>query len=175
MTDIAKRIKSALVTYPDWPKPGVTFADLSPVYADPELRRDLTWHFADIVESWNLDAIAAIESRGYLLGISLADALRIPFVQIRKSGKLPGDCHKVAYSLEYGMAELEVQQSAFAEGASVLIVDDVLATGGTMKAARELVEEVGAKVTGAAVIAEIGFLNGRQNIGKTELHSILTL
>lgn len=175
MTDIEQRLKAALVTYPDWPKPGVTFADLSPVYADPDLRRDLTWHFADIVESWNLDAIAAIESRGYLLGVSLADALRIPFVQIRKSGKLPGDVHKVAYSLEYGIAEIEIQQSAFAKGANVLIVDDVLATGGTMKAARDLVAEVGAKAIGAAVIAEIDFLNGRENLAGLELHSLLHL
>ena len=175
MTDLIERIRSALVTYPDWPKPGVTFADLSPVYADPQLRGDLTKYFARIARDRNIDAIAAIESRGYLLGISLADELDVPFIQIRKSGKLPGDCYKVAYSLEYGTAEIEVQNSAFTKGSRVLIVDDVLATGGTMKAAKELVEEAGAIVAGAVVIAEISFLNGRANLPAVELDSLLRL
>ena len=175
MTDLIERIQSALVTYPDWPKPGVTFADLSPVYADPELRRVVTQHFVHIAKDRAADAIAAIESRGYLLGMSLADELDLPFIQIRKSGKLPGDCHKVAYSLEYGAAEIEVQSSAFTKGSRVLIVDDVLATGGTMKAAKELVEEAGATVAGVVVIAEIAFLNGRDNLGDVKLDSLLRL
>lgn len=175
MTDLIDRIKSALVTYPDWPKPGVTFADLSPVYADTALRRDLTQHFVKFALAQNIDAIAAIESRGYLLGMSIADALDLPFIQIRKSGKLPGDCHKVAYSLEYGTAEIEVQCSAFTKGSRVLIVDDVLATGGTMKAAIELVEQAGATVAGVAIIAEIGFLKGRANLSDVDVASLLVL
>lgn len=175
MTDLIERVKAALVTYPDWPKPGVTFADLSPVYADPELRNDLTQHFVKVALANEIDTIAAIESRGYLLGMSLADALDLPFVQIRKSGKLPGDCIKVAYSLEYGTAEIEVQASAFEKGSRVLIVDDVLATGGTMKAAIELVQEAGAIVPGVAVIAEIGFLNGREQLKEVEVSSLLKL
>src|SRR5690349_1375598 len=134
MSDLAERISSALKKYPDWPKPGVTFADLSPVYADAVLRADLTRHFVKVALANEVDTIAAIESRGYLLGMSLADALDLPFVQIRKSGKLPGDCISVAYSLEYGTAEIEVQCDAFSKDARVMIVDDVLATGGTMKA-----------------------------------------
>jgi adenine phosphoribosyltransferase len=121
------------------------------------------------------DAIAAIESRGYLLGMSLADALDIPFIQIRKSGKLPGDCVRIAYSLEYGAAEIEVQSSAFAKGSRVLIVDDVLATGGTMRAAVDLVRHAGATVAKVAVISEIGFLNGRENLSDVEVHSLLQL
>lgn len=175
MPTLTERIQSALVTYPDWPKPGVTFADLSPVYADPELRNDLTQYFVKVALSAEVDAIAAIESRGYLLGMSLADALDIPFVQIRKSGKLPGDCVKMAYSLEYGTAEIEVQSSAFAEGSRVLIVDDVLATGGTMRAAVDLVRLTGATVAKVAVIAEIPFLNGRANLPDVELKSLLQL
>ena len=175
MTDLIDRIKSALVTYPDWPKPGVTFADLSPVYADPALRRDLTQHFVKVALAQNIDTIAAIESRGYLLGMSIADALDLPFIQIRKSGKLPGDCHRVAYSLEYDTAEIEVQCSAFTKNPRVLIVDDVLATGGTMKAAIELVEQAGAMVACVAIIAEIGFLKGRANLSDVDVASLLVL
>jgi adenine phosphoribosyltransferase len=148
---------------------------LSPVYADPKLRNDLTKHFVRIASSAKIDTIAAIESRGYLLGMSLADELGLPFIQIRKSGKLPGDCFKVAYSLEYGTAEIEVQGSAFKKGARVMIVDDVLATGGTMKAARQLIEQAGATVSSVAVIAEIAFLNGRANIHDVEVSSLLNL
>jgi len=173
MNDLIDRLKAKLVTYPDWPKPGVTFADLSPVYADPKLRNDLTKHFVRIASSAKIDTIAAIESRGYLLGMSLADELGL--IQIRKSGKLPGDCFKVAYSLEYGTAEIEVQGSAFKKGARVMIVDDVLATGGTMKAARQLIEQAGATVSSVAVIAEIAFLNGRANIHDVEVSSLLNL
>jgi len=175
MTELADRIKSALVTYPDWPKAGVTFADLSPVYADPGLRNDLTQYFVKCALAHDINAIAAIESRGYLLGMSLADSLDLPFVQIRKSGKLPGDCFKVAYSLEYGSAEIEVQGNAFKSGARVMIVDDVLATGGTMKAAVELVQQANATVGCAAVIAEIGFLNGRANVSGVDVETVLTL
>jgi adenine phosphoribosyltransferase len=175
MNDLIDRLKGALVTYPDWPKPGVTFADLSPVYADPELRNDLTQHFAQIGSLARIDAIAAIESRGYLLGMALADKLDLPFIQIRKSGKLPGDCFKVAYSLEYGSAEIEVQCSAFNKGGRVMIVDDVLATGGTMKAAKELIEQAGATVISIAVIGEIAFLNGRANVQGVEVSSLLDL
>ena len=175
MPTLKERVQSALVTYPDWPKPGVTFADLSPVYADPKLRADLTQYFVKTALSAEVDVIAAIESRGYLLGMSLADALDIPFIQIRKSGKLPGDCVRIAYSLEYGPAEIEVQASAFAKGSRVLIVDDVLATGGTMRAAVDLVRQAGATVAKVAVIAEIPFLNGRANLPDVELQSLLEL
>ena len=175
MSDLSERLKSALVTYPDWPKPGVTFADLSPVYASPHLRAELTHHFVKIAMGDEIDTIAAIESRGYLLGMSLADELRLPFIQIRKSGKLPGDTWKVAYSLEYGTAEIEVQASAFRKGSRVMIVDDVLATGGTMKAARELVEQAGATVARIAVIAEIEFLKGRDSLSGVHFDSVLKL
>ena len=175
MPTLTERVQSALVTYPDWPKPGVTFADLSPVYADPKLRADLTQHFVKTALSAEVDVIAAIESRGYLLGMSLADALDIPFIQIRKSGKLPGDCVRIAYSLEYGTAEIEVQASAFTKGSRVLIVDDVLATGGTMRAAVDLVRQAGATVARVAVIAEVAFLNGRENLDDVEVHSLLQL
>ena len=175
MTDLVDRVRAALVTYPDWPKAGVTFADLSPLYADPQLRSDVTRHSVEIASSANVDAIAAIESRGYLLGMSVADKLMLPFIQIRKSGKLPGDCVRVAYSLEYGTAEIEIQSAAFAKGSRVMIVDDVLATGGTMKAAKELVEQAGATVSHVAVIAEIAFLQGRMNIQDVEVSSLLNL
>jgi adenine phosphoribosyltransferase len=175
MPTLTERVQSALVTYPEWPKPGVTFADLSPVYADPKLRADLTQHFVKTALSAEVDVIAAIESRGYLLGMSLADALDIPFIQIRKSGKLPGDCVRIAYSLEYGTAEIEVQASAFTKGSRVLIVDDVLATGGTMRAAVDLVRQAGATVAKVAVIAEIPFLNGRANLPDVELQALLQL
>jgi adenine phosphoribosyltransferase len=175
MSELADRIKRAMVTYPEWPRPGVTFADLSPVYADTELRNDLTQHFVKVALAHEVNTIAAIESRGYLLGMSLADALDLPFVQVRKSGKLPGDCLKVAYSLEYGTAEIEVQRSAFSESSRVLIVDDVLATGGTMKAAAELVQGSGATIAAAAVIVEIRFLNGRNALGQIDVDCVVSV
>jgi adenine phosphoribosyltransferase len=172
---LADRVRSVLIQYPDWPKPGVTFADLSPVYADAELRRALTSHFSTIVANVGADAIAAIESRGYLLGMSVAEDLGLPFVQIRKGGKLPGDCVKVAYSLEYGAAELEIQSKAFTEGDRVLIVDDVLATGGTASAARELVVMAGGVAVGLIVIGEIGFLEGRNKLDGLRVDSLILL
>lgn len=175
MSDLAERINAALVKYPEWPKPGITFADLSPVYADVELRNDLTQHFVQCALESQVNTIAAIESRGYLIGMTVADSLDLPFVQIRKSGKLPGDCIKVAYSLEYGSAEIEVQSNAFNSSSRVMIVDDVLATGGTMKAAIELVQEAGAVVGRVAVIAEIGFLNGRAALIGSDVECVLTI
>ena len=175
MSDLAERINAALVKHPEWPKPGIVFADLSPVYADVELRNDLTQHFVQFALATDANTIAAIESRGYLLGMALADALDLPFVQVRKSGKLPGDCIKVAYSLEYGTAEIEVQANAFNDASRVLVVDDVLATGGTMKAAIELVREAGATVAGVAVIAEIGFLDGRAALADVQIDCVLTI
>lgn len=175
MPDLIERVSSVLVKYPDWPKPGVTFADFSPLYADPELRRELTAHFSNIVANEGIEVVAAIESRGYLLGMSIAEDLNLPFVQVRKAGKLPGDCVKAAYSLEYGVAEVEVQCAAFRDGDRVLLVDDVLATGGTMKAARELIEMAKATVECAVVIAEIGFLEGRANLPDLNLHSLIAL
>lgn len=175
MSDLAERVSSVLVKYPDWPKAGVTFADFSPVYAEPALRRELTAHFSNIVANEGIEVVAAIESRGYLLGMSIADDLDLPFVQIRKAGKLPGDCVKVAYSLEYGVAEVEAQCAAFRDGDRVLLVDDVLATGGTMKAARELIETAKATVECAVVIAEIGFLNGRERLPDLNVSSLLVL
>ncbi len=172
---LADRVRSVLVQHPDWPKPGVTFADLSPVYSNAELRQKLTAHFSTIVANEGADVVAAIESRGYLLGMSIADDLGLPFVQIRKGGKLPGDCVKVAYSLEYGTAELEIQSDAFMEGDRVLIVDDVLATGGTAKAAKELVEMANGDVIGIVVIAEIGGLDGRAQLEAVRVDSLLTL
>ncbi len=175
MSSLEERVLAKVVSYPDWPKPGVTFADLSPVYADFELRQDLMVHFSTIVANQGIEVVAAIESRGYLLGMSIADDLRLPFIQIRKAGKLPGDCVKTAYSLEYGRAEVEVQLSAFQEGARVLLVDDVLATGGTMKAAKELVEMAKAEVVSVVVIGEIGGLGGRDRLTGVAVTSLLQL
>ncbi len=175
MPDLVERVSAVLVKYPDWPKPGVTFADFSPLYADAELRRELTAHFSNIVANEGIEVVAAIESRGYLLGMSIADDLDLPFVQVRKAGKLPGDCVKVAYSLEYGLAEVEVQCAAFREGDRVLLVDDVLATGGTMKAARELIEMAKGTVECAVVIAEISGLNGREILPGLKVTSLIEL
>ena len=175
MSDLAERVQAAVVKYPDWPKPGITFADFSPVYADPGLRQELTAHFSNIVANEGIEIVAAVESRGYLLGMSIADDLDLPFVQVRKAGKLPGDCVKVAYSLEYGMAEVEIQESAFREGDRVLLVDDVLATGGTMKAAIELIQMSNATVECAVVIAEIEALQGRDSLPGIEVRSLIRI
>jgi adenine phosphoribosyltransferase len=145
----------------DFPKPGIVFKDITPVLADAA-------GFAAAVEAmaapWRrqaIDAVVAIEARGFILGAPLAQALGIGFVPVRKPGKLPGRTLSQAYALEYGHDALELHADALPAGARVLLVDDVLATGGTLHAAQALVEQLGARIVGAAVLIELAALGGR--------------
>ena len=151
----------------DFPIPGILFHDISTLLSNPK-----AWSFAldeleKIVSEWNPEILAGIESRGFLLASALADRMDLPMTMIRKKGKLPGDVISYEYDLEYGTDIIEIQSDALAAGSKVVILDDLLATGGTLKASIELCEKVGANVIGSAVIIELEFLNGKENMQKT--------
>tara|TARA_B100001540_G_scaffold301038_1_gene307075 strand:+ start:142 stop:660 length:519 start_codon:yes stop_codon:yes gene_type:complete len=160
-------LKEHIRGIPDFPIPGILFYDISTLLSNPK-----AWSFAldeleKIVSEWNPDILAGIESRGFLLASALADRMDLPMTMIRKKGKLPGDVISYEYDLEYGTDIIEIQSDALAAGSKVVILDDLLATGGTLKASIELCEKVGANVIGSAVIIELEFLNGKENMQKT--------
>jgi adenine phosphoribosyltransferase len=170
MSDLFDRIHATLRDVPDFPKPGIMFKDITPVLADPPLFRDIIQHIGSFYAAEHIDVVAGIESRGFILGGALAVALGAGFVPIRKPGKLPHHSIRVDYQLEYGSDALEAHTDAIRPGARVLIVDDVLATGGTAWAAIELVRMLGGTVAGAAFLLELGFLNGRERLCGVPLH-----
>ena len=159
---------------PDFPKPGIVFKDITPLLGDPEAFdvsiSELTKPFRDE----GIDAVVGIESRGFIFGAVVARELGVGFIPVRKPGKLPADTLSVSYALEYGEDTVEIHRDALSEGQEVLIVDDVLATGGTMAATCELVEKTGARIMGVAFLVELGFLNGRSKLDGHAIHSVLT-
>jgi|SRR6185437_1087115 len=162
---IAQQIKQAIRDIPDFPKPGIIFKDITPILKDPILCENIVDAFAQQLKGTRIDVIAGIESRGFLFGLTLAARLGVPFVPIRKAGKLPYAIKQKAYDLEYGTATIELHTDAFEPGQYVLIHDDLLATGGTALAASELIQEMGGIVAGFSFIVGLGFLNGRDRIG----------
>jgi adenine phosphoribosyltransferase len=167
-------LKAYVRDVPDFPKPGILFKDIMPLFAAPEA-------FAYAVDALcapyahaGLAAVAAVEARGFLLAAPMALRLKAALIPLRKPGKLPGATRSYKYDLEYGSAELHVHADAVAPGARVLLVDDVLATGGTMAAACQLVEAVGGAVVGCAFLIELAFLNGRARLPGREVFSLLT-
>jgi adenine phosphoribosyltransferase len=167
---ISEVISAVMRDVPDFPEVGVVFKDLSPLWADPRVRSKAL----DEMEAWVRDqpdfptAIVGVESRGFLLGLALAERLALPFIAFRKAGKLPGEVRSVNYALEYGEATLECQAHALNPGDRVLIHDDVLATGGTARAAAKLVEEGGAEVWGYTFVLELTFLKGAEQLKDRE-------
>lgn len=155
------RLAARVRDVPDFPSPGVLFKDITPLLADAAAFGDCVDALAAPWRGAGLDAICGIEARGFIFGAALARALGVGFVPLRKAGKLPAATRGVDFGLEYGQARLEVHEDAFTPGAHVLIVDDVLATGGTLAAGFELVQSLGAEVAGAAVVIELAFLEGR--------------
>ena len=157
---------------PDWPEPGVIFKDITPLLAHPQ---GLAWAVDQLYEPFvgrGIDLVAGIESRGFIFAVGVARALGAGFVPVRKPGKLPRATIRRDYDLEYGSDAVEVHADAVVEGQKVLIVDDVLATGGTMAATCALFAETGAEVIGAAVLIELGFLEGAARV-EAPLHSVL--
>lgn len=171
--DLARDVARALRTIRDFPEPGVVFKDFTPLLLDVPLRDRVV---ADVVarRGTGVDLVIGIEARGFILGSVIAHGLGTGFVPVRKAGKLPSTTHAVSYSLEYGEATIEVHQDAIPAGARVLIVDDVLATGGTAAAAVELVRRTQGEVVALEVILEIGFLQGRSRLTGTTVHALLT-
>ncbi|AWB85975.1 adenine phosphoribosyltransferase [Mycetocola zhujimingii] len=160
-------------TIPDFPKPGIVFRDLTPVFANADaftaIIDDLAARFAG-----KYDAVAGLEARGFLLAAALAYAGHVPLVAIRKEGKLPGEVLSETYDLEYGTATFEIHPGQIVSGSRVLIVDDVLATGGSAVAATRLVERAGYVVGGIGVVLELDGLGGRDRLAEYELYSIVT-
>jgi adenine phosphoribosyltransferase len=167
--DLAKYIR----TIPDFPKPGIQFKDITPLLADPGAFQEAIDILAGHYQDRAVDAVAAAEARGFLFAAPLALTLRKPLIPLRKPGKLPYRTHALQYDLEYGSAELQVHIDGFAEGARVLLVDDLLATGGTLQAGCQLIEKAGAKVAGCAVLVELTFLEGRAKLQPHEVFSVL--
>jgi adenine phosphoribosyltransferase len=161
---IADQIKSAIRDIPDFPKAGIIFKDITPILKDPVLCTNIVDAFVEKLKGTRIDAIAGIESRGFLFGLTLATKLGTSFVPIRKAGKLPFTIKQKAYKLEYGTAVIELHTDAFEPGQHILIHDDLLATGGTALAASELIQEMGGIVAGFSFVVGLGFLNGKERI-----------
>lgn len=172
-TDLAEALRAAIVNVPDFPRPGVGFKDITPVLHDVALFRRVT---AAIAEHWRpvgVTHVLAIESRGFLFGAPVAQALGLPLVPVRKPGKLPRERVTERYALEYGTDALELHADAVGAGARALIVDDVLATGGTAAAAVRLAERCGAEVAGLAVVIDLSFLPWRSALPGRNVQALI--
>ena len=172
--DLTSRIRSTIRDVPDFPKPGILFKDITPVLGDAALFTDIVIHLSDFHKQHGVDVVAGIESRGFIIGAPLALALGAGFVPIRKIGKLPAKKRRVEYALEYGTDALEAHEDSIVAGQRVLVVDDVLATGGTAAAAGRLVQELGGELLGFSILVELGFLNGREKLQDFPLHTVIT-
>jgi adenine phosphoribosyltransferase len=177
--DLAREaLERLVVDVPDFPEPGVVFKDITPVLADHAALTALVAALADVgrVDGESVvDKVVGMEARGFILAAPVALALGAGFVPVRKAGKLPRSTYAVSYDLEYGSATLELHRDAIAPGDRVLLVDDVLATGGTARATRQLVESCGGIVTGFAVLMELSFLPGRAMVGDLPVSSLVTI
>ena len=158
------RVRAAIRDIPDFPKPGILFKDITPVLSDPVLFKAVVDAFAARHKANGVTKIAAVESRGFLFGAAVAYQLGIGLVPVRKKGKLPYKTVEQTYDLEYGTATLEIHQDAFRAGERVALIDDLLATGGTARAAAELIEKLGASVVELDFLVELSFLKGRDKL-----------
>ena len=175
MNELARRLASAIHAVPDFPKPGILFRDITPLLLNPELVAETARALAEPFVTHGITRVVGIESRGFLWGPMIAQALGCGFVIVRKQGKLPPDTEEVSYDLEYGSAVLEISQHALGTNDHVLIHDDLLATGGTAAAAAELAERIGATVAGYTFLIELGALGGRAALARSarEVHALL--
>lgn len=161
---IEERIKSAIRDVPNFPKEGILFKDITPIMMDPKLSNDILDHLVELYKDKKIEVVAGIESRGFLFGYPLAMRLGIPFILIRKKGKLPYEkiCH--SYDLEYGSATIEMHTDALQKGQRVLIHDDLLATGGSAEAAAQLIQKCNAEIAGFNFLISLDFLDGAKKL-----------
>jgi len=167
--DLAEYIR----TVPDWPKPGILFRDITPLLGDPRAFSSAVEALCSGAADQDIDYVAAVEARGFIFGSAVAERLRVGFIPIRKKGKLPYKTQQVTYDLEYGTDTLEIHVDAARAGARVLLVDDLLATGGTMAAACRLIERIGGIVTGVAFLIELKDLAGRARIAGYKIRTVM--
>ncbi len=168
----ALQLRDFIRNIPDFPKPGINFKDISPLLANGDAFSECTSELSVHMPN-NIDAIVGIESRGFLFGAALAQLTGIGFIPIRKPGKLPAETHAIEYELEYGTDILEIHRDALSQGHRVVIVDDLLATGGTAAATIKLIEQLGAEVAACLFVIELDFLAGKEKLGDTPTVSLL--
>ncbi len=167
--DLEKRIRDVV----DFPKPGIVFKDITPLLLDPASLALAVEYLAQPYRGKKLDAVAGAESRGFIFGTAVAQHLSVGFVPIRKPGKLPTETRSASYELEYGTDSLEIHVDAIKPGDKIAMVDDLLATGGTMQACCELVESLGGQIVGVSFLIELSFLKGRDKLSDYPIHSII--
>jgi adenine phosphoribosyltransferase len=171
---LAELVDARLRDVKDFPSPGIVFKDVTPVLADAEVFSAVVRDMADRRRG-TVDVVVGIEARGFIFGAALAHELGLGFVPVRKAGKLPGPTRGLTYELEYGTATIEIHEDAFVAGARVLLVDDVLATGGTAEAACRLLEEAGAEVVAFETLVELAFLAGRERLARYDVHATVVV
>jgi adenine phosphoribosyltransferase len=170
VTDLGEHIRDI----PDFPKPGILFKDITPLLLDAAALSDAVGQLAAWARPLGVDFVVAAEARGFILGAAIARELGVGFVPARKPGKLPHETISAEYILEYGVDALEMHADALADGARVLLHDDLLATGGTARALAELIEGTGARIAGCAFLVELGFLGGRERLAGYDVHALLS-
>lgn len=172
---ISQEIKDSIRDIPDFPKPGIIFKDITTLLSNPEVYNKVTQAFVNKFKDAGIDYIAVPESRGFIFGAPVANALNAGLTLIRKPGKLPAKSIEVSYELEYGTDTLCIHEDAFAakKNAKVIVIDDLLATGGSCKATAELIKKAGGELVAAAFVIELDFLEGRKQLGNTEIFSLV--
>jgi adenine phosphoribosyltransferase len=159
---IVKKLRLAVRDILDFPKPGIVFKDITPILQDPLLCREVVDSFIDRLKDIKIDVVVGVESRGFFFGMLLAERLSLPFIPIRKPGKLPYTTIQQSYDLEYGSSTIEIHEDAFPKGSKVLLHDDLLATGGTIIAASKLIEQMGGSVSAMAFVISLDFLGAKE-------------
>ena len=175
MNTLSKRIEETIISIPDYPQKGVIFRDVMPVFSNVSLFKDIVRTFADLNRDQEIDAVIGLEARGFILASALSAELNTAFVPVRKAGKLPRAVYSQSYELEYGSATIEIQQDALKEKSRVIIIDDILATAGTLLATEKLLQNFEVEIVSSNFLVELGFLNPRtriQNCG--QINSLLT-
>ena len=176
MQTLQERVRELIIDIPNFPIEGIIFKDILPLFRNTNLVKELVLEMANELRVYHPTALVAMESRGFLLGMPLALELGVPFVCIRKKGKLPGAVSGISYSLEYGNAEIEIQKTALTSNDRVVLHDDVLATGGTAHAAAQLIKSTGAELVAFSFLMELNFLKGREIVGlnNAAIHTFAT-